>query len=132
MDFFDIRAGAAKKGARPVVRTNDKSVTISIPRDIADKCGLAGAKTVKVQFGQDGDKAALRISADPTGRWNVRQSTRLLTLYVPEIMPTEPVAETESDYEPETAALTIALPSPWRLAHAAVLLKGAPYKRAGR
>lgn len=124
MDFFDLRA-ISDAGAKPSVKTTQKSVLITIPAHLAQGAGLPAGGRVRVQLGQNGKTKVVRISAASDGAWEVTQRRNVSQLFVRQLMPRATVPASAVSFALHEDAIEITLPSPWELADPHVVAKDA-------
>lgn len=114
MDFYDLRA-VGEAGARPTIKTTDRSVLVTVPAHLAESAGFGGASKVRVQLGETGKNKVLRLSRAEGAGWPLTSRRNVVQVFVREMMPQSTVPPTVLQFSVHEGGLDLTLPPNWTL-----------------
>lgn len=126
MQFFDLLSDGDTK---PTVQATKNSVIISLPQALARQAGIEKDTPVRLQYGEDGDRRAVRLSASTSATdWSVKGRAKVLQIFARQLMPKQPVDKTVVKYATDAAtkAITLDLPDGWELEAPEVVSRDQP------
>lgn len=128
MQFYDLLADAS---GQPTIQATENSVIIALPTGLAETAGIKGGGFVRLQYGEAGERKAVRLSASTeTTEWKAVARKNVVQVYARQLLPAGAVEKTVVSHASDGRALVLDLPDGWALAEPGVVHK--PAVRAAR